>query len=68
MLIPKKSEIKQRRETIGLTKASLSKKAGLPANALSRIESSKSSFVHPIRARAIAEALECQVEDVFTLK
>lgn len=68
MIIPKKNEIKQRREEIGLTQCGLSRKAGLSTNALFRIENGQSSYVHPIRARAIAEALNCQLEDVFTIQ
>ncbi|MCM1212939.1 MAG: helix-turn-helix transcriptional regulator [Lachnospiraceae bacterium] len=68
MIIPKREEIKRRREEMGLTKCGLSRKAGLSTNALFRIESGQSSYVHPIRAYAIAVALGCQLEDVFTLK
>ena len=53
MTIPKCSEIKMR---------------GLPDNAVLRIERGESRYTHPIRAKAIAEALECQLEDVFILK
>ncbi len=68
MIIPKKEEIGRRREAMGLTRCGLSRKAGLSTNALFRIESGQSSYVHPIRAKAIAEALECQLEDVFILR
>lgn len=68
MIIPKKEEIQKRREALGLTKAGLSRKAGLSTNALFRIESGESGYTHPIRAKAIAEALECQLEDVFSVQ
>ena len=68
MIIPKKEEIGRRREAMGLTRCGLSRKAGLSTNALFRIESGQSSYVHPIRAKAIAEALGCQLEDVFILR
>ncbi len=68
MFIPKKDEIKQRREIMGLTRAGLSKRAGLSLNALFRIETGKSGYTHPIRARAIAEALGCELEDIFLMK
>ncbi len=68
MIIPKVEEIRKRRESMGLTRCGLSRKAGLSTNALFRIENGESGYVHPIRARAIAEALECQLEDVFICK
>ncbi len=68
MIIPKREEIKQRRESLGLTRCGLSRKAGLPVNAIMRIERGEGEYTHPIRAKAIAEALECQLEDVFTIK
>lgn len=68
MVIPKPEEIRKRREDLGLTRCGLSRKAGLSTNALYRIETGKdSSYTHPIRARAIAEALGCRLEDVFTV-
>ncbi len=66
MLVPKISEIQRRREDAGLTRQKLSLLAGLPGNAMLRIESGQTSYTHPIRARAIAEALQCGVEDIFT--
>ena len=47
MIIPKKEEIRQRREAMGLTKCGLSRKAGLSTSALYRIESGESGYVHP---------------------
>lgn len=66
MLVPKTEEIKRRRNELGLTKKGLSKKAGLPDNAILRIERGEGRFTHPIRARAIATALRCEVTDIFT--
>lgn len=68
MTIPKKEEIRKRREAMGLTRARLSRCAGLPTNALLRIENGESGYTHPLRARAIAEALGCEVEDIFIVK
>lgn len=68
MIIPKREEIKKRREDLGLTRCGLSRKAGLPANAIYRIESGEGEYTHPIRAKAIAEALDCELEDVFICK
>ena len=64
--IAKRDEIKHRRLESGLNKKELSLKAGLPANAIGRIEKGESEQTHPLRARAIAEALRCGVEDIFT--
>lgn len=66
MLVPNISEIKRRREGAGLSRQKLSLLAGLPKNAMLRIEAGQTSYTHPIRARAIAEALQCGVEDIFT--
>ena len=66
MYIAKRDEIKHRRLESGLNKKELSLKAGLPANAIGRIEKGESEQTHPLRARAIAEALRCGVEDIFT--
>lgn len=68
MVIPKREEIKKRRKELGMSKCELSKKAGLPNNAIYRIERGESEFTYPIRAKAIAEALECQIEDIFICK
>ncbi|WP_276949833.1 helix-turn-helix transcriptional regulator [Acetatifactor muris] len=68
MIIPKKEEIRQRREAMGLTKCGLSRKAGLSTSALYRIESGESGYVHPIRARAIATVLGCELEEIFTVR
>ncbi len=68
MIIPKKEEISRRREAMGLTRCGLSRKAGLSTNALYRIESGNSGYVHPIRAKAIATALGCEMEEIFIVK
>lgn len=65
MLVPKSHEIKKRRLERKLTKSRLSLNAGLPANAVCRIELGKQTYIHPIRAKAIAEALECKISDIF---
>ena len=66
MYIAKREEIKRRRVERGLNRKELSLKAGLPANAVGRIEKGENEQTHPLRARAIAEALCCGVEDIFT--
>ena len=66
MYIAMRAEIERRRLASGLNRKELSLKAGLPANAVGRIERGESEQTHPLRARAIAEALHCGVEDIFT--
>lgn len=65
MLVPKKEEIKRRREKKGFSQRQLSCKAGLPVNAVCRLENGNYSFTYPLRAKAIADALDCNIEDVF---
>lgn len=67
-LVPKVSEIRTRRLDAGLSHHSLSKTAGLGGQAINRIESGETSSVHPLRAREIAKALHCKVEDIFIVK
>lgn len=63
--IPLINKIKKEREKQKLNPAKLSKKAGLPSNAIGRIERGDSKQTHPIRAKAIAKALSCNVNDIF---
>lgn len=65
MLIAKKEEIKKRREQRGLSQRQLSFKAGLPVNAVFRLETENHSYTYPLRAKAIADALNCNVDDIF---
>lgn len=58
-------ELKQRREAAGLSMKGLSKRAGLPDNAVLRIESGQTRRINHLRAREIAKALHCKVEDIF---
>ena len=67
MFIPKVNEIKRRRLESGYNCQELSLLAGLPKNAIYRIELDQSRYTYPIRARAIANALHCKVEDIFTI-
>ena len=66
MYIAKREELMRRRLAINLNKKELFLKAGLPANAIGRIEKGENEQTHPLRARAIAEALHCRVEDIFS--
>lgn len=65
MLVPKREEIRRLRTQAGLSREKLSELAGLPNNAIFRIETAKSGYTHPIRARAIAAALKCNLMDIF---
>lgn len=65
-LYPNVHAIRARREAAGLTKQALSRKAGLPDNAVLRIENGSSERINHLRAGVIAEALHCSVEDIFT--
>lgn len=65
MLYPKKEEIQNRRKVLKLSQRQLCAKAGLPNNAVSRFEDNIKRYTFPIRAKAIAEALECDIQDIF---
>ncbi len=62
---PKIKEIQKKRKKLGLSKHQVSLKAGLGGSSLSRIETGTTKHIHPLRARAIAEMLQCDVEDIF---
>ena len=64
-LIPKVAEIRERRLAANLSQHGLSLKAGLGGQAINRIERGETVTVHPLRAREIAKALHCVVEDMF---
>lgn len=59
-------ELKQRREAAGLSMKALSARAGLPCNAVLRIESGQTKRINHLRAREIAKALHCEVKDIFS--
>lgn len=65
--VPKISRLREQREKCGLTRFALSKKIGMGGSALYRIEAGISPSVHGLTAKAIADALGCQVEDIFTI-
>ena len=65
MLVAKRTDIQKRREAKGLSRKKLSQQAGLPDNAVCRIERGENKYTHPLRAAAIAQALGCKVEDIF---
>lgn len=63
---PNISEIKKRREKVGLSQHQLSLQSDLSGCAISRIESGKTKRISHLRAREIAKTLDCKVEDTFT--
>lgn len=65
MLVAKRTDIQKRREAKGLSRKKLSQQAGLPDNAVCRIERGENKYTHPLRAAAISQALGCKVEDIF---
>lgn len=65
MYMPLVEEIKNKRTEMGLNCSQLSVKAGLPQNAIGRIERGESKLTHPLRAKVIAKALGCKVSDIF---
>lgn len=62
---PNVSEIRKRREGFGWSQHQLSIQAGLSGCAICRIESEKTKRINHLRAREIARALNCKVEDIF---
>jgi len=66
-LYPKTEKIIRLREFACLSRRALSQKAGLPDNALLRIENGKTKKINHLRAREIARVLGCEVEDICSL-
>ncbi len=64
-LIPKRLEIEKRRNKKGLSAYGLAMKAGLDKKAIYRIEAGDIERTHNLRAQAIANALDCAVEEIF---
>lgn len=65
LLIANVVRIKELREKMGLNQKRLSEKAGLPANAIFRIEAGSYTLTQDLRAKAIANALGCPLEEIF---
>lgn len=61
MLIAKVDKIIELRKAHGLNQKRLSEKAGLPVNAVFRIETGAYTRTQDLRAKAIANALECNI-------
>lgn len=65
MLVANVRRIKELREQLGLNQKRLSEKAGLPTNAIFRIEAGAYTLTQDLRAKAIADALGCPLEEIF---
>lgn len=59
-------ELQRQREGAKMTPYRLAKEAGLPVNAIYRLEDGSTKMTNHLRAREIAKALHCRVEDIFT--
>lgn len=60
------AELQRQREQAQMTPYRLAKEAGLPVNAIYRLEDGSTKMTNHLRAREIAKALQCEVEDIFT--
>lgn len=60
------SELQRQREQATMTPYRLAVDAGLPINAIYRLEDGTTKMTNYLRAREIAKALHCKVEDIFT--
>lgn len=63
-LIPIASEIRKKRIDAHLSQHGLSLKAGLGGQAINRIERKETTSIYPLRAQAIASALNCNVDEI----
>lgn len=64
---PNIDEIKKRREEFGWPQHQLSIKAGLSGCAIFRIEGEKTKRINFLRAKEIARALHCKVDEIISL-
>ena len=62
---PNIDELRCRRVEKNLSQHKLSRMAGLGGNAINNIETGTTLAIHPLRAKVIAEALQCEVSDIF---
>lgn len=60
------AELQRQREQAHMTPYRLAKEAGLPINAIYRLEDGSTKMTNHLRAREIAKALHCKVEAIFT--
>lgn len=62
---PKVKNIVKRQRELNLSNAAVGRIAGLPPNAVGRLISGESQRTHYLRAQAIANALECDFNELF---
>lgn len=60
------AELQRQREHAQMTPYRLAKEAGLPVNAIYRLEDGTTKMTNHLRAREIARALQCEVEVIFS--
>lgn len=58
-------ELQRKRESAQMTPYRLAKESGIPVNAIYRLEDGTTKMTNHLRAREIAKALRCKVEDIF---
>lgn len=66
LLKVKSNELQRRREAAKLTPYKLAVISGLPLNSIYRLENGTTQMTNHLRAREIAKALDCKIEDIFT--
>ena len=64
LLQVKAAELQQQREKANMTPYRLAVEAGLPINAIYRLENGATKTTNHLRAREVAKALGCKVEDI----
>ena len=60
------AELQRQRERAAMTPYKLAKESGLPINSIYRLENGTTKLTNHLRAREIARALDCKVEEIFT--
>lgn len=63
LLQVKAAELRHQRKKVNMTPYRLAVKAGLPTNAIYRLESGTTKTTNHLRAKEIARVLGCKVED-----
>lgn len=58
--------LQHQRERAKMTPYKLAKESGLPINSIYRLENGTTKLTNHLRAREIARALDCKVEEIFT--
>lgn len=60
------AELQRQREQAAMTPYKLAKESGLPINSIYRLENGTTKLTNHLRAREIARALDCRMEEIFT--